>query len=190
MFSEYNITKSLCGAVPTLRQAVEAYHKQNVIIWMTTLLANLSTYMGYSNMPNSTQVEGILEQFMQKYSHLRVTEIMYYFECIKDGRYYEANIKLEPQALIKGVVTFLGDLNVKKERWGNAGDEYTPEQLKGICIEMLTDRGIDINAYDKNAMATLLGYYYPITREMWMKLKPKVQVGDHSWINDLKKQYS
>lgn len=190
MFSEYNIVKSLCGEVPTLRQAVEAYSYQNIVIWMTTLLSNLSTYMGYSNMPNSTQVEGILEQFLQKYSHLRVTEIMYYFECIKDGRYYEASIKLEPQALIRGMVTYLGDLNVKKERWGNAGDEYTPEQLKGICIEILTDKGVDIDAYDQSAMALLLGYYFPVTRELWQELKPKILDRDHTWMHDLKRKFS
>ena len=116
MFSAHNIQKSLCGEEPTLAQAVEAYTHNNVATWMTGQLTNLCTYMGYSNMPNSTQTEAITDLFLQKYPFLRVTEVMYYFECIKDGRYYEATIKLEPQALIKGMVKYLGDLNMMKER--------------------------------------------------------------------------
>ena len=137
MFSAHNIQKSLCGEVPTLAQAVEAYKYINVATWMTGQLTNLCTYMGYSNMPNSTQTEAITDLFLQKYPFLRVTEVMYYFECIKDGRYYEATIKLEPQALIKGVVKYMGDLNMMKERWGNAFEDFTPEKLKNVCIEIL-----------------------------------------------------
>ena len=61
MFSAHNIQKSLCGEEPTLAQAVEAYTHINVATWMTGQLTNLCTYMGYANMPNSVQVDGIAD---------------------------------------------------------------------------------------------------------------------------------
>lgn len=186
LFSEYNIVKSLCGEVPTLQQAVEVYKMPNVVTWMTTLLANLCTYMGYGNMPNSTQVEGILDQFLQKYSHLRITEVMYYFECIKDGRYYEATIKLEPQSLIKGVVAYLGELNAKKDRWGNSVEEFSPEYLNGLCIEMLSDTGIDLKSYPKRGLAVLVGNYFTgVTWERFAAIRNKIFSCDDSWVYDL-----
>lgn len=187
MFSPYNIQKSLCGEVPTLAQAVEAYTHINVATWMTGQLTNLCTYMGYSNMPNSTQTEAITDLFLQKYPFLRVTEVMYYFECIKDGKYYEATIKLEPQALIKGMVKYLGDLNMMKERWGNAFEDFSPEKLKAICIEILTDQGVDIASYDINAMAMLFGMYYPVSRQKYNAISEKVARLDNTWVLDLKK---
>jgi hypothetical protein len=187
MFSPYNIQKSLCGEVPTLAQALEAYKYKDFVTWMTGQLTNLCTYMGYANMPNSVQVEGIADQFLQKYPFLRVTEVMYYFECIKDGRYYEATIKLEPQALIKGVVKYLGDLNVMKERWGNAFEDFTPEKLKNVCIEILTDQGVDMASYDINAMAMLFGMYYPVSRQKYNAISEKVARLDNTWVLDLKK---
>lgn len=187
MFSAHNIQKSLCGEVPTLAQAVEAYTHTNVATWMTGQLTNLCTYMGYSNMPNSTQTEAITDLFLQKYPFLRVTEVMYYFECIKDGRYYEATIKLEPQALIKGVVKYMGDLNMMKERWGNAFEDFTPEKLKNVCIEILTDQGVDMASYDINAMAMLFGMYYPVSRQKYNAISEKVARLDNTWVLDLKK---
>lgn len=187
MFSAHNIQKSLCGEEPTLAQAVEAYTHTNVATWMAGQLTNLCTYMGYANMPNSTQREAITDLFLQKYPFLRVTEVMYYFECIKDGRYYEATIKLEPQALIKGMVKYLGDLNMMKERWGNAFEDYTPEKLKNVCIEILTDQGVDIASYDINAMAMLFGMYYPVSRQKYNAISEKVARYDNTWVLDLKK---
>ena len=187
MFSAHNIQKSLCGEVPTLAQALEVYKHNDVNTWMTMQLTNLCTYMGYANMPNSTQVESITDLFMQKYPFLRVTEIMYYFECIKDGRYYEATIKLEPQALIKGVVKYMGDLNMMKERWGNAFEDFTPEKLKNVCIEILTDQGVDIASYDINAMAMLFGMYYPVSRQKYNAISEKMARLDNTWVLDLKK---
>ena len=187
MFCAHNIQKSLCGEEPTLAQAVEAYTHTNVATWMTGQLTNLCTYMGYSNMPNSTQTEAITDLFLQKYPFLRVTEVMYYFECIKDGRYYEATIKLEPQALIKGVVKYMGDLNMMKERWGNAFEDFTPEKLKNVCIEILTDKGVDMASYDINAMAMLFGMYYPVSRQKYNAISEKVERLDNTWVLDLKK---
>lgn len=187
MFSAHNIQKSLCGEEPTLAQAVEAYTYINVATWMTGQLTNLCTYMGYANMPNSVQVEGIADLFLQKYPFLRVTEVMYYFECIKDGRYYEATIKLEPQALIKGVTKYMGDLNIMKERWGNAFEDFTPEKLKNVCIEILTDQGVDMASYDINAMAMLFGMYYPVSRQKYNAISEKVARYDNTWVLDLKK---
>lgn len=187
MFCPYNIQKSLCGEVPTLAQAVEAYTYINVATWMTGQLTNLCTYMGYPSMPNSTQAEAITDMFLQKYPFLKVTEVMYYFECIKDGRYYEATIKLEPQALIKGMVKYLGDLNMMKERWGNAFEDFSPEKLKAICIEILTDQGVDMASYDINAMAMLFGMYYPVSRQKYEAISEKVARYDNTWVLDLKK---
>lgn len=187
MFKPYNIQKSLCGDEPTLADAVKFYDEKSVETWLTTHLNSLCQYMGYANLANTTQVESMADQFLQKYPFLRVTEVMYYFECIKDGRYYEATIKLEPQALIKGVVKYLTDLNIMKERWGNAFEDFTPEKLKIVCIEILTDQGVDMASYDINAMAMLFGMYYPVSRQKYNAISEKVARLDNTWVLDLKK---
>ena len=183
MFAPSNIQRSLCGACPTLAEADKAYGRGGMTAWMTMHLTNLSNYMGYANLPNTTQVEGVLEQFMQKYSFLRVTEVMYYFECIKDGRYYEATVKLEPTRLIKGVVEYLGHLNTMKERWGTM-EEFNDEALRKFCRQMMPEK-VDIKAYPQEEMALLLGWYLPVTEKKYRTIKNKIISLDNSWVNEL-----
>ena len=139
--------------------------------------------MGYANLPNSTQVEGIMTQFLTKYPFLRVTEVMYYFECIKDGRYYDATVKLEPTRLIKGVVEYLGQLNQMKERWGST-EEFSDESLRKLCRQMMLEK-VDISIYPQEEMAMLLGWYLPVTEKKYKTIKNKIDSLDNSWINEL-----
>ena len=70
---------------------------------------------------------------------------------------------------------------------GNAFEDFTPEKLKNVCIEILADKGVDMASYDINAMAMLFGMYYPVSRQKYNAISEKVARLDNTWVLDLKK---
>lgn len=187
-FMGENIQRSLAGNAPTLADIVESFKLKALGDWMGVQLTYLSQYLGYATLPNQIQAQEVAQQFHQKFNNLRVTEVMYYFECIKDGRYYDSVNKLEPTKLIKGVYEYLGYLNSIKEKWGSM-EEFNDDSLRKMCKQMMLE-GHDLKQYPREAMATLLGWYLPVTRQTFKAIEQKLYDMDDSWVEQIGELYA
>jgi hypothetical protein len=187
-FMGENIQRSLAGNAPTLADIVESFEIKALSDWMCVQLTYLSQYLGYATLPNQIQAQEVAQQFHQKFHNLRVTEVMYYFECIKDGRYYDSVNKLEPTKLIKGVYEYLGYLNALKEKWGSM-EEFNDDSLRKMCKQMMLE-GHDLKQYPREAMATLLGWYLPVTRQTFKAIEQKLYDMDDSWVEQIGELYT
>ena len=185
LLADHNLKKSLTGGAPTVEAIVKHFDWKTLSQWFTAWLVEVSQFLGYSNLPNSTQCEGIAGQFYKKFGSLRTTEVIYYFELVKDGRFYDANIRLEPVALLKGVNEYIGYLNQLKEQWGKA-EEFNDENMRKFCKQMILEC-VDLSQYPQDAMATLLGWYLPVSRQKYNAISEKVARLDNTWVLDLKK---
>lgn len=185
MFRMDKKQQNLKADAPTLTEVGKRFGEKCLETWMQTLLTDLSLYMGYIGTPNTIQIKGIVQVLQRNHPNIRVIELLHYLQCIKEGKYYYATNKLEPTSLVKGLRTFVQEINIISE-YGKDEERkgMTDDDLGNLCTEFLCS-GLDATEYDTEALASLLGHYYrPTKREHYLRVKDKIQSNDHNWIHE------
>ena len=183
MFCIDKAQKSLKADAPTLTEVGKRFGGECLETWMQNLLTDLSLYMGYAGTPNTVQIKGIIQVLLRNHPNMRVTELLYYFECIKEGKYYHATIKLEPTSLVKGLCTFVQEVNITDEYANDKeGKKMTDEYMRNLCTEFLYS-GLGVMEYDLEALALLFGRYYrPTKRDHYLQVKEKILRNNSRWV--------
>ncbi|MDR3706594.1 MAG: hypothetical protein P4L28_11905 [Paludibacteraceae bacterium] len=85
------ITQSLArcfiGSAPSLARVQATYGFGTTITWLSAQLVDLALFSGIKEKPNLEQITAIAETILVSYSHLKVTELMVFFQKFKAGEY-------------------------------------------------------------------------------------------------------
>lgn len=89
--NQFSYTRDLervfCGKAPTLSLVAKAFGTEARDNWLDIQLTELAAFSGCRDKMTDYQIETIITIIAEEYSHLKVTEMMYFFRKFKIGAY-------------------------------------------------------------------------------------------------------
>ena len=99
------------GKAPTLCTVEKAYGRQTVESWTELQLRDLSEYAGSRNKLTSRQTDEMSKLIQLHYSHLKVTEMMYFFHLFKMGCFGKFYGTIDTLSIMEALRKFMGTRN-------------------------------------------------------------------------------
>lgn len=82
-----DLERVFLGAAPTLRTLAQAYGRQVAESWLSIQLRDLSEFSGCKDKLTIRQTDELAAVIAQTFGHFKVTELMYFLQLFKAGRY-------------------------------------------------------------------------------------------------------
>ena len=101
------------GPAPTLRELDAVYGRDRAVLWLIPQLFDLSEMCGCAKKLSQQQLEYCAQRIADGFGHYRLTEIMLYFQALKDGRFGHFYGAIDPQLILEALRSkfpaYLGD---------------------------------------------------------------------------------
>ncbi len=137
--SEYctQLDKCFTGSAPSLYRIKIAYGNNAAESWLEIQIRDLSEFTGCKGKMSVAQIEETSRIIVNNYGYLKITELMYFFQLFKAGRFGRFYGAVDGLIITTSLLEFLKIRASELDRLEKAKKEHIYKKSRKLCLKLI-----------------------------------------------------